>query len=73
MPVPADARALSVEGAGVPRWRQAVARSIRDRREVSKRDRYEIGSGAYPADNHIGTVIVASAWLAFYVVGAIIS
>ncbi len=66
-----DALPLAVERAGEPQWRQAVAPSVQDRRDVSEFDKREIGPEASPPYNHSGTVVVASAWLAFYVIAAI--
>jgi hypothetical protein len=75
MLAPADAPLLAVERAGEARWRQAVARSVQDpvqdRCDVSEVDKPEIGRDASPLYNHRGTVVVASAWLAFYVFAAI--
>jgi hypothetical protein len=71
MLTPADALPVAVERAGEPHWRQAVARSVQDRCDVSDFDKREIGREAYPPYNHRGTVVVASAWLAFYVIAAI--
>ena len=65
-----DALPLAVERAGEPQWRQAVARSVQAC-GVSEFDKPEIGRDAYPPYNHRGTVVVASAWLAFYVIAAI--
>lgn len=71
MLAPADALPLAVERAGKPQWRQAVARSVQDRCEVSEFDKPEIGREASPPYDHRGTVVVASAWLAFYVIAAV--
>ena len=71
MLAPADALPLAVERAGEPQWRRAVARSVQDRCDVSEFNTREIGRAAAPLYNHSGTVVVASAWLAFYVVAAI--
>ena len=71
MLAPADALPLAVERAGEARWRQAVARSVQDRCDVSEFDKPEIGRDAFLPYNHRGTVVVASAWLAFYVIAAI--
>jgi hypothetical protein len=75
MLAPADALPLAVERAGEPQWRQAVARSVQDRCDVSEFDKPEIGRDACPAYNHravgIGSVVVASVWLTFYVIAAI--
>jgi hypothetical protein len=70
----ADALPLAVERAGEPQWRQAVARSAQDRRDVAEFAKCEIGRDAYPLINSgigIGPAVVASAWLAFYVIAAI--
>jgi hypothetical protein len=74
MLAPADALPQAMERAGEPQWRQAVARSVQDRCDVSEFDKCEIGRDAYPLINGgvgIGPVVVASAWLAFYVIAAI--
>ena len=71
MLAPADALPLAVERAGEARWRQAVARSVQDRCDVSGSDKREIVRDASPPYNHSGTVLVASAWLAFYVISAL--
>ncbi len=71
MLAPADALPLAVERAGEPQWRQALARSVLDRCDVSEFAKCEIGRDAYPPYNHRGTVVVASACLAFYVIVAI--
>jgi hypothetical protein len=71
MLAPADALPLAVERAGEPPWRQAVARSVQDSCDVSKFDKREIGRDASPPYNYGGTVVVASAWLAFYLIAAI--
>ena len=65
----ADALPLAVERAKPP-WRQAVERSsVQDLCDVS--DKPEIGRDAFLPYNHGGTVVVASAWLVFYVIAAI--
>ena len=66
-----DALPLGRERADEPKWRQAVARSVQDRCDVSEFENTEIGRNASSPYNHRGTVIVASAWLAFYVIGTI--
>jgi hypothetical protein len=65
---PADA--LAVEPAGEPPWRQAVARPVQRRCNLSEFDECEIGRDAYEPCDHRGTVVVASG-LAFYVIAAI--
>ncbi len=70
----ADALPLAVERAGEPQWQQAVARSVQDRCDAREFDKCEIGRDAYPPINRgvgIGPAVVASAWLAFYVIAAI--
>ena len=71
MLAPADALPLALERAGEPQRRQAVARSVQDRCDVSGSDKREIVRDASPPYNHRGTVVVASVWLAFYVIAAI--
>ena len=68
MLAPANALPLAVERAGEPPWQE---RSVQDRCNVSEFNRREIGRAAAPPHNHSGTVVVAGAWLAFYVVAAI--
>jgi len=67
----ADALPQALEHAGELRWRLAPARSAQDRCGVSDFDRREVGRDTSPPYNHNGTVVVASAWLAFYVIAAI--
>jgi len=64
-----DALPLAVERAGEPPWLEALARPGQGGGDVSEIDRTEIGRDASAL--HGGTVVVASAWLAFYVVAAI--
>jgi hypothetical protein len=74
MLAPADTLPRAVERAAEPQWRQAVARSDQDRCDAREFDKCEIGRDAYPLINSgvgIGPVVVASAWLAFYVIAAI--
>ena len=69
----ADALPQALERTGGPR--QAAARSTEDRRQnrcgISEFDKREIGRGTSSPYNHSGTVVVASAWLAFYLIVAI--
>jgi hypothetical protein len=67
----ADALPLAVKRADEPQWRQAATRSVQDRSDISEFEQAEIGRDAYTLYNHRGTVVVASAWLAIYVVAAI--
>jgi hypothetical protein len=71
MLAPAETLPLDRERADEPKWRQAVARSVHDRRDVSAFDKLQIGRDGFPPYNHRGTVVVASVWLAFYVIAAI--
>ncbi len=70
MLTPADALPLAVERAGD---------AVGDRRQCGQSktavtlDKPQIGRDAFPPYNHRGTVIVASAWLAFYVIAAVIA
>lgn len=66
-----DALLLARKRAGEPRWRQTAARSVEDRREVSERDRREIERHASTPYDHEWVVVVASAWLVFYVFAVI--
>jgi hypothetical protein len=67
----ADALPQTLERAGELRWRQTAARSAQDRCGVSDFDGREIGRDTSPPYDHKGTLVVASAWLAFYVIAAI--
>jgi hypothetical protein len=71
----AHADALPLTMAGEPPWRQAEVRSAQDRCDVSEFGKCEVGRDAYPAYDRgevgIGSVFVATAWLAFYVITAI--
>jgi hypothetical protein len=80
-----DALPLAEERAGEPRWRQAVVQPEQDRREFREAGEREIGPDAYrpyrtlcegghtapaPYDPK-GLVVVASAWLVFYIIAAV--
>jgi hypothetical protein len=67
----ADSLPLTLERAGEPRWRQAVAQSVEDRCDAREVDKREIGQDAHRPYDHRGLFVAASAWLAFYVVAAI--
>ena len=71
MLAPADALPQAMERAGEPQWRQAAPRSVQDRCDVSESDQRDVGQSASPPYDHSGIVVVASAWLAFYVIAAI--
>lgn len=66
----ADALPPPLERVGEPWWRQAAVRSVQHRREVREVDKRETRADAYQPYDHGGLVVVASAWLAFYVVAA---
>ena len=68
MLVRADALLLDRERADEPKSQQAVAPSVQD---VSESEKTEIGRDGLPPYNHRGTIVVASVWLAFYVIAAI--
>jgi hypothetical protein len=66
----ANALTPTVEYAGEPRRPQAIARSVQER-VLSQSDKREIGEYAYRPYDQKGLVVVASAWLAFYVFATI--
>ena len=68
MPVHADALPLPMELAGVEQWRQPVVRSGRGNGEFDQRKIRRDASAAY---DQTGIIVVASAWLAFYVAAVI--
>ena len=73
MRVYADALPLAFDRADAPRRRQAVTRSVQDRsdvREFDKRERSRDPTSRHDKGVGINTVVVASAWLAFYAVAA---
>jgi len=65
----ADALPLAVERAVEPPT--GGTRSVQGRCDVSESDQRDIGRDASPPYDHSGIVVVASAWLAFYVIAAI--
>jgi hypothetical protein len=69
-----DALPPALERAGEAPWRQAVTPSVQDRCDLPEFNKCEVGRDAYPASDHravgIGSVVVASIWLAFYVIAA---
>lgn len=69
----ADAQPLALERAGERQWRQAVPTPVQDRCDIAKFD--VVGREAYPLDHHmgggIGSVVVPSVWLGFYLVALI--
>lgn len=67
----AQADALTLERAGAPRWRQPIMRSVQDRCDGTEFDRRETGRHAHPPYDQAGVVVVASAWLVFYVIATI--
>jgi hypothetical protein len=68
MPVHADALPRPLELAGEERWRQPVVRSGRGNGELDQREIRRDASATY---DHTGIIVVASAWLAFYVAAVI--
>jgi hypothetical protein len=69
MPVHADALPRPLELAGEERWRQPLVRS--GRRGDGELDQREIRRDASATYDHTGIIVVASAWLAFYVAAVI--
>jgi hypothetical protein len=67
----ANALTPTPEYAGEPGWPQAAARSVQDRRDLSASDKREIEEHAYRPYDQKGLVVVAGAWLAFYVFATI--
>ena len=68
MPDHADALPRPMELAGGERWRQPVVRSGRGN---GKFDQREIRRDASATYDQTGIIVVASAWLAFYVAAVI--
>jgi hypothetical protein len=66
-----DALPLAVERAREAPRRHAAAPSVQDRCDVRECDTRGNGRAAYPPYHHGSVVIMASAWLAFYVIAAI--
>ena len=62
---------LPLERADEAPSRQAMARSVQDRRDARHVDKHAIGPDAYRPCDHRALVVVAGAWLAFYVVATI--
>ena len=67
----ADALPLAGQRAREPQWHQIAARPAQLRGGVSEFNRLEMGREGSPPYNHIGTVVVASAWLALYAIAAL--
>jgi hypothetical protein len=51
--------------------RQTTQRSDQDRREIRESDKLTIGRDVFAFYNHPGAIVVASAWLAIYLIAAI--
>jgi hypothetical protein len=68
-------RRLWISGAHVSRSGKAAAQSDWDRFPARKIDKCDVPRDTYPAHDygkaHLGSVVVASVWLAFYVIVAI--
>jgi hypothetical protein len=73
MLAPGDAVSLAAERASGPQWRPPAARSAQDGCDVLQFDERGIAREACAPHNHTAAVVVASAWLAFYVIAALIS
>jgi hypothetical protein len=71
MTIPTIAPPLSVNRTGVSRPK--VVRSVQDHRDVSELDDPQVEQNTVPHYNHRGTIVVASAWLAFYVIAALMA
>jgi hypothetical protein len=67
----ANALTPTLKYAGEPRRRQPVALSVQDRGDLPESDKREVGEHACRPYDHKGLVLVASAWLAFYVFATI--
>lgn len=67
----AGALPIAIERVAEPRWRQAVGRSVQNRLDVRGFNKCEVGRDANPPYDYGGAVVVASAWLAFYVIAAL--
>ena len=52
-------------------WRQPATQSVRCQRYLTAFDKPRMGRSRVPPYDHRGTIIVAGAWLAFYVITAI--
>jgi len=67
----ADATPIGRDCADERRCRQTTAQSVRRQRDAFAFDNPRIGLDRIPPCDHRGTIIVAGAWLAFYVITAI--
>jgi hypothetical protein len=67
----ADGLPLALERTDESQRQAAAARSVEDRRDVREDDKRETAPDAHQPYDHRGLVVVASAWLAFYVVATI--
>jgi hypothetical protein len=68
MLVPADVLPPDRKRADEPKSRQAAAQSVRDRCDASALDKPQTRRDGIPPYNHRGIIVVASVWLAFYVI-----
>jgi hypothetical protein len=73
MKVRADAPPPAAELAREPRSRQTIVKPVQGRRDVSAVDKCQVGRDSDPPYDHRGVVVVASAWLAFYIIAATIA
>jgi hypothetical protein len=65
-----DALSLERERADEPGRRGAVMQPVQDRCDAAAFDKPATGQDGFPPYNHRGTIVVACAWLAFYVIVA---
>jgi hypothetical protein len=73
MKVRADAPPLAAELAREPRLRQTMVRPVQGLCDVSEFDKCQVGRDCNPPYDHRGVVVVASAWLAFYIIAVTIA
>ena len=74
MEVRADASPPAAGPAREPRSRQTIVKPVQGRRrDVSEFDKCQVGRDSNPPYDHRGVVVVASAWLAFYIIAATIA
>jgi hypothetical protein len=71
MQTTADAERMDRDRVNEQRWRQAATESVRRRCDVTAFDKPQTGPDRIQPYDHWGTITVAGAWLAFYVITAI--
>jgi hypothetical protein len=67
----AEAQLLALQLDDETRWRRPGPRSRQSPYDLAGFDKPEIGRDPSPPYDHRGVVVVASAWLAFYLLAAI--